>query len=563
MRKAMSGMSAAFVNSAATKKYRQYLSAMAAGAVLLVTACSETQQPYDVAEVPLTQISADLASGKTTSAALTKAYIDRIKKYDGVLHSVILIAPDAMDQAKASDDRRKAGKALGRMDGVPILLKDNIDAVGMPTTAGSYAFIDNYPVQDSEVARRLREAGAIILGKLNMDQFASWRGTKGTLNGTTVGGGPTNPYRPGFSTSGSSSGSAVAAAASFAAATVGSDTTGSIIGPASVQGLAGMRPTLALISRRGVLPVSMSQDTTGPMARSVADMAALLTVMAGTDPGDPATKEADAHKTDYLKGLDSNALKGARLGVVRGTSNDNESTAHVFEKALKVLADQGAVLVDVPVTFFEDLFPEQHTLIHWEFREDLEAYLKNAPSQVKVRTLADLIEFNKTDPRENAHAQELLEADLANKGRAEPAYATTLEYAQRRAGPEGLGAALTKYDVQAFVMVNSGPARQRGARRTGASSIYLNLPPKGQSKISPSGISALAGFPDVSVPIGLIDGLPIGMSLIGPKWSEQLLLSLAYAYEQVAKARVAPTAYLEAADSAEAAARQGKAPEQK
>jgi amidase len=301
------------------------------------------------------------------------------------------------------------------------------------------------------------------------------------------------------------------------------------------------------------------------MARSVADMAALLTVMAGTDPEDPATKEADTHKTDYLKGLDANALKGARLGVVRGTSNDNETTAPVFEKALKVLEDQGAVLVDVPATFFEDLFPEQHTLIHWEFGEDLEAYLKNTPPQVKVRTLAALVEFNKTDPREKLHAQELLEADLANKGRAEPEYAKMLEYAQRRAGPEGLGAALTKYNVNAFVMINSGPARQRGAgaRGTGASSIYLNLPPKGKSKLSPSGISALAGFPDVSVPIGLIDELPIGMSLIGPKWSEQHLLSLAYAYEQVAKARVPPTAYLNATDSAQASAQQGKTPAQK
>jgi amidase len=289
-------------------------------------------------------------------------------------------------------------------------------------------------------------------------------------------------------------------------------------------------------------------------------MAALLTVMAGTDPEDPATREADLHKTDYLKGLDANALKGARLGVVRGTGNDNETTAPVFERALKVLADQGAVLVDVPVTFFEDLYPEQHTLIHWTFREDLEAYLKNAPPQQKVRTLADLVEFNKTDPRENLHGQELLEADLGNKGRTEPGYARMLEYAQRRAGPEGLGAALTKYDVSAFVMINSGPARQtgtgqRGAAPGGAGSNYLNLPAKGKSKLSPSGISALAGFPDLSVPIGQIDGLPIGMSLIGPKWSEQHLLSLAYAYEQVAKPRVAPKGYLEPAQSS---AQQGK-----
>ena len=524
--------------------------ALSAAPVLLLAACSKPA-PYEIKEVPLTQVEADLASGKTTSAAVTAAYIDHIKKYDGALHSVILVAPDAMAQAKASDARRKAGKALSPMDGVPIMLKDNIDAVGMPTTAGSYAFADNMPVKDAEATRRLREAGAVILGKLNMSQFAGWRGTKGFLDGSTVGGQPTNPYRVGYTTAGSSSGSGVAAAASFAAATVGSDTTGSIIGPSSLQGLVGMRPTVALISRRGVLPISGTLDTTGPMARNVADMAALLTVMAGSDPGDPASQEADAHKTDYLKGLDPNALKGVRLGVVRGTGNDNERTAPAFEQALKLLTEQGAELVDVPVTSFEDLFPEQHTLIHWEFREDLEAYLKNAPPNVKVRTLADLVAFNKTDPRESKYAQELHELDLLNKGRAEPEYAQMHEYAVRRAGPESLTAAMTQYNVAALVMINGGPATPIANARTGNSGPYVNIPAKGTSKLSPSGIAALAGYPDLSVPIGMIDGLPIGMSLVGPKWSEQQLLSLAYAFERASPPRVPPTDYLKLPAKAE------------
>ena len=522
------------------------LTALSATALLLAS-CSKPA-PYEVSEVPLTQVEADLASGKTTSEAATTAYIERIKKYDGALHSVILVAPDAIAQAKASDARRKAGKPLSALDGVPIMFKDNIDATGMPTTAGSYAFTANVPVKDSEVVRRLREAGVVILGKLNMSQFAGWRGTKGFLDGSTVGGQPTNPYRVGYTTAGSSSGSGVAGAASFAAATVGSDTTGSIIGPSSLQGLVGMRPTVALISRRGVLPISSIMDTTGPMARNVTDMAALLTVMAGSDPGDPASAEADAHKTDYQKGLAANALKGVRLGVVRGTGNDNEKTAPVFEQALKTLTDQGAEIVDVPVSSFEDLFPEQHTLLHWTFREDLEAYLKNAPPAVKVRTLADLVAFNKADPHESKYEQELWEMDLLNKGRAEPDYPRMFEYAVRRAGPEGLTAAMMQYNVSALVMVNSGPATPIAAQRTGNSGPYVNIPPKGASKLSPSGIAALAGYPDLSVPIGAIDGLPIGMSLVGPKWSEQQLLSYAYAYEQVAKARVAPTDYLKAAE---------------
>ena len=528
---------------------RATLSAALIAALLAGAACSEpAPAPYEVQEVPLTQISADLASGKTTSVAVTQVYIDRIHQYDGALNSVILIAPDALEQARASDERRSEGNILGPMDGVPILLKDNIDALGMPTTGGSYAFIDNYPLRDSEVARRLREAGAVILGKVNLSQFAGWRGTKGALGGSTVGGRPTNPYRLGYSTSGSSSGSAVAAAASFAAATVGSDTTGSIIGPSSLQALVGLRPTLALISRRGVLPISTSQDTTGPMARNVADTAALLTVMAGTDPGDPLTEDADAHKTDYLQGLDPNALEGARLGVVRGTRSDDETSAPVFEQALKVLEAQGAVLVDVPVSLFEDLFPEQHTIIHYEFREDLEAYLKGAPPEVMVRTLADLVEFNRTDPRENSYAQELLEADLDNMGRADPAYATMLEYARRRAGPEGLGAAMNEYNVSALVMAGSGPAGPINSGGSGGTSRYLNMPAKGETKLSPSGISALAGYPDLSVPIGMIDGLPVGMNLVGPKWSEQYLLSVAYAYEQTAAARTPPEDYLKAVE---------------
>src|SRR4051812_46703477 len=300
------------------------LNRLLAGAVvataLTLSACSkqEPAKPYAVEDVPLAKISADLAAKRTTSVAVTQAYIDRIKTYDGNLHAIIAIAPDALQQAVASDKRRADGKALGPMDGVPVVLKDNIDAVGVPTTAGSYALAENLPLKDSEVVRRLRAGGAVILAKANMSQWAGRRTKTETFNGSTVGGTPHNPYDLARSPAGSSSGPAIAAAASLAAAGVGSDTTGSIIGPSSMNGIVGMRPTYALVSRRGIVPITEVQDAAGPMARTVEDAAMLLTALAGSDAGDPASKDADAHKTNYTKGLSTSALKGAKLGVMRG-----------------------------------------------------------------------------------------------------------------------------------------------------------------------------------------------------------------------------------------------------
>jgi amidase len=515
---------------------------LSAAAVLALSACSRKEvAPYAVEEVPLTQISADLASGKTTSVAATQAYIDRIKMYDGPLHAVILIAPDALEQAKASDARRKAGETRGPLDGVPILIKDNIDVVGMPTTAGSFALADNYPAQDSEVARRLRAVGVVFLGKTNLHQFAGYRAIR-TFAGSTVGGTPHNPYALDHSASGSSSGSGIAAATSMAAAAVGSDTTGSVISPAAFMDLVGMRPTLALISRRGIVPISASQDTAGPMARNVTDMAALLTVIAGTDPGDPASQDADAHKADYAKGLTPDALKGVRLGVVRNTGGYNEQTSPLFDAALAVMEKQGATMVDVPVQELEDLFPEQLALMKYEFKEDLEAYLAHAPQTVKVRTLADLIAFSKQDPRESMHDTELLEGALASGGRSAPDYAATLEHARTFAGPEGLGRAMTAHNVTALILVTATPADILVPDGEAPPS-YIAEKPKGATPIHGSGIAALAGYPDLTVPMGQVGGLPVGISFIGPAWSEQLLLAYGYAYEQASQARVPPTAY--------------------
>ncbi|MHB1204706.1 MAG: amidase family protein [Rhodospirillaceae bacterium] len=514
---------------------------LALASSLVLASCSKTEpaKPYAVEEVPLAQISADLAAGKTTSVAVTKAYIERIKMYDAPLHAVIAVAPDALDQAAAADKRRADKKALGPLDGVPIMLKDNIEAIGMPNTAGSYALAANMPAQDAEAARRLRAAGAVILGKLNMNQFAGLRTSMGLL-GSTVGGTPHNPYDLTRTPGGSSSGSAIASAASFAAATLGSDTTGSIISPSSLNGLVGMRPTVALISRRGIVPISLTQDSSGPMARTVTDAAMLLTVVAGSDPGDPASKDADAHKADYTKGLTTDALKGKKLGVLRGTGGYDEKTQPVFDAALEVLKAQGAELVDLPADTLEDLSQEDRVILTHEFKDDLNAYLAGTGPGQKVRTMTELVAFNKVDPHESTHSQDLMEASEATNGRKDEDYIKAFEYARRRAGPDGIEKGLA--GVSAIVVLTTGPAEVIVPEGAGGGHT-ISERPKGSRPASPSMNAAIAGYPDLTVPMGMVEGMPVGLSFIGPMWSEQSLLAYGYAYEQASHARAPPAAY--------------------
>jgi amidase len=516
-------------------------------AALVLASCSKSEQakPYAVEEVPLSQISADLESGKTTSVAVTNAYIARIKQFDAPLHAVILIAPNAAQQAAASDHRRKAGKPLSPLDGVPILLKDNIDVLGMPTTAGSYALAENVPSQDSEVARRLRAAGAVLLGKVNMNQFAGLRTSMGLL-GSTVGGMPHNPYDLTRTPGGSSSGSAISTAVSFAAASLGSDTTGSIISPSSLNGIVGMRPTLALISRRGIVPVSLTQDTSGPMTRTVRDAAMVLSVVAGSDPGDPASKDADAHKMDYSTALDAGALKGKKIGVLHGTSGDTDATKAAYTEALEVLRAQGAELVDLPADLLEDLSQEDRMILTTDFKEDLNAYLAATGPEQNVRSIDALMAFNRTDPRESSHSQDLIEAAAATRGRQDPQYVKTLAYAKQRAGAQGFDRAFSEFGVSAVVGLTSGPAGVIVPEGSPGGHT-ISEKPKGATPPSISMNAAIAGYPDITVPAGMVNDMPVGLSFVGPPWSEATLLAYAYAYEQASHKRVPPTAYKTAA----------------
>lgn len=507
---------------------------------LALTACSK-EKPYAVEEVSLAQLSADLAAKKTTSAAVTQAYIDRIKMYNAPLNAIIAVAPDAVAQAQASDKRRAEGKALGPLDGIPIILKDNIDATGMPTTAGSWALAENVRAEDAEVTKRLKNAGAVILAKANLSQWAGYR-TTDSFAGSTVGGTPHNPYDLTKSAAGSSSGSGIAMAVSFGAGTLGTDTSGSITGPTNVNGIAGLRPTRGLVSRRGIVPITELQDTAGPMARSVTDVAMMLTVLAGSDPGDARTKDADTHKIDYAKALDAGALKGARIGVLR--PQGDTKAGPVFDQALEVLKAQGAELVEMPVTL-ENLNEVGLAAEAFNFHRDIADYLKDSPPAVKVRSVEDLLAFNKSDERESKISAIYWEEAAASKGdMTSPQYTERMEYIQRRAGPEGYDALFAQYNIKAFVTPAgqpAGPIPADGTPRTGG---------RGEGPGSFTRNAAIGGYPIMTVPMGAVEGMPVGMSFVGPQWSEPTLLSFAYGYEKVGYKRVPPEAYKKAVTGA-------------
>ncbi|MCA0201996.1 MAG: amidase, partial [Proteobacteria bacterium] len=403
---------------------------------------------------------------------------------------------------------------------------------------------------DAEVTQRLRAAGAVILGKANLSQFAGWRPAETVLNSSTVGGECRNPFDLTRSPGGSSSGGGATTAASFAAANIGSDTTGSIIGPSSYNGIVGLRPTIALVSRTGVVPISATMDTTGPMTRNVRDAAMLLNVMAGTDAADPATAQADAHKTDYVAALSTDALKGKRLGVVRDFGGYNEATSPVFNTALDVLKAQGAELVEIPEGQFPDHRFEQLAIMSFDFREDFAAYMKDAPEAQKVRTVEELIAFNKADPRESAYDSGLIEYAASRvTGRADPEYVKMRELVTQRTAKDGFDKVFASFNVSAVVL----PTRDVADVMKPNGETQPNRIPKDNGKAPGSGssIAALAGYPNLSVPMGMVNGLPVGLSLIGPAWSEADLLAMGYAYEQAAKVRVAPVAYKAAVSSAE------------
>ncbi len=466
-----------------------------------------------------------------SSAERTAAYLKKIAAEDRTeapgkpaLNSVIAVSPVALDQARARDAERKAGKAVGPVHGWAVLLKDNIDSSELPTTAGSLALKDNMTGRDAPLVANLRKAGVVILGKTNLSEWANFRSTSSLSGWSAVGGLTRNARDRLRNACGSSSGSGAAIAAGFADAAVGTETNGSVICPAAVEGIVGFKPTVGMVSRTHVVPISASQDTAGPMTRTVADAAALLTAMAGSDPADPATAEADARKTDFFAALNKDALKGTRIGVARYAAGFHPETDAVFEKALQTLKAQGAILVDIKsFPRRSEISPLENKVLCVEFKAGLAAYLGSTdPARVKPRNLTDLIAFNKAHAKEEMplFAQELFEICDRAKGLDDPDYLKAKADAHRIAGPEGIDALLKQNDVVALVAPTMAPA-------------YL-IDPVLRGGYVGGGIGgppAVAGYPHLTVPMGEVKGLPVGLSIVGTAWDDARVLSLGYAFE--------------------------------
>jgi amidase len=479
---------------------------------------------------------AAMGAGEISSEALVRASLDRIAALNHAgphLNAVLTINPRALSQAQALDQERRESRVRGPLHGVPVLLKDNIQtADGLATTAGSLALRDNVATREAPVVRRLTEAGAVILGKTNLSEWANFRSTRSISGWSAVGGLVRNPHALDRSACGSSSGSGAAVAAGFAAVAVGTETDGSITCPAAVNGVVGFKPTLGLVSRSLIVPISPEQDTAGPMTRTVADAAAVLSVMAGSDPDDPATREADARKVDYLAALDAGALRGARIGVLRANAGRSPQTDTVFEQALAAMREAGAILVEVTMpaaAVLEALSANETVALRAEFKAALNTYLATTPAAVRARSLDDLIAFNTATPAETPlFGQEIFEASAKAPPLTDPAYRAARAAARRMAGPETLDRMLREAKVEALVGPSGAPAGVvdpvNGARGLGS---YSTLP-------------AVAGYPHLTLPMGEVLGLPVGLSVIGPAWSDARVLSLGHAFERTAGARRAP-----------------------
>jgi amidase len=465
-----------------------------------------------------------------SAEAATRAAIARIEAVDPQVHAVLALDPTALDQARAIDRRRKT---RGPLYGLAILIKDNIETAGpLPTTAGSMALLANVTQRDAPVVAQLRAADAVILGKANLSEWANMRAS-GSISGWSALGGQTrNPYALDRDPCGSSSGSAVAVAAGEVPAAIGTETDGSITCPASLNGVVGLKPTLGLVSRTHIVPISAEQDTAGPIAIDVATAARILGAIAGSDPADPATREADARRADYVAALRPDALKGARIGVLRFATGWSKGVDAVFEQALGVLRAQGATLVDVPEWKGRaEAGKAESAALRTEFKEDLNAYLATTPPAVKTRTLADLIAFNEAhrDRELGLFGQDIFVAAQASKGRADPAYRAARATARRLAGREGIEAMLASGRLDALVAPTAAPAWKIDAANGDQSAGH-----------GAGGLAAIMGTPHLTVPMGAVAGLPIGLSFLGPAWSEARLLGFGHAFEQAAHVTLRP-----------------------
>jgi len=518
------------------------LAALVVCAALAVPARPQAQRsPFDLDEATIADLQRRLSSGQDSARSLVDKYLARIGALDRegpALRSVLEINPDAGAIADQRDAERRAGRIRGPLHGIPVLLKDNIaTADRMATSAGSLALAGVPTPADAFLVARLREAGAVILGKTNLSEWANFRSTHSSSGWSGRGGQTRNPYALDRNPSGSSSGSAVAVAANLTAVAVGTETDGSIVSPSNVSGVVGIKPTLGLVSRTGIVPIAHSQDTAGPIARSVADAALLLGVMAGSDPADPATAPADRRgQRDYTRFLDPNGLKGARIGVVRNRLfGSSPATDRLAEAAVADMKALGAVIVDpVDIPTLGTFDDSELDVLLYEFKADLNRYLAALGPAAPVHSLKDVIAFDQAHAPEELplFGQELFVMAERKGPLTAMKYRRELAKNHRAARTLGIDAAMTKFHLDALIAPTGGPA-------------WLIDPVNGDggtaSNAAPSTVAAVAGYPHITVPMGQVRGLPVGISFVGRAWSEPTLLRLAYAYEQATRHRRPPT----------------------
>lgn len=491
---------------------------------------------FELDEITIPELQDGMKSGKFTARSLVEKYSARIREVDKngpAVNSIIEMNPDALSIADALDQERKAKGPRGPMHGIPVLIKDNIDTADqMMTTAGSLALLGSKPAQDSAVAQKLRSAGAVILAKTNLSEWANIRSGHSTSGWSGRGGLTKNPYALDRNPCGSSSGTGAGISANLCAVGIGTETDGSIVCPSSSNGLAGIKPTVGLVSRSGIIPISHTQDGAGPMCRTVRDAAILLGALTGVDPQDSATAaSAGKSYTDYTQFCDPNGLKGARIGVARKYFGFSDSVDALMQESLELMKKQGATLVDPADIETLGKFDDTELLVFmYELKADLNSYLARLGSKAPVRTLKDIIDFNERNrQKEMPYFGQDLFLKAQEKGPlTDKAYLDAMDKNRQLARTEGIDATMDKFHLDAIVAPTGGPAwitdLVNGDHVAGGS----------------SNAAAVAGYPNINVTAGFISGLPVGISFFGRAWSEPVLIRLAYAFEQSTKARQAP-----------------------
>jgi amidase len=499
---------------------------VAAATLTAPVAAADQGLGFDLESATIPDLQQRMDHGRLTSVALTGAYLNRIRALDGKIHSVLALNPRALQDAARSDVRRRTGHALGQLEGIPVLLKDNVDTTGMPTTAGSRALTGTRPAKDAHLVDQLEHAGAIILGKVNLSEWANFRSTHSTSGWSGVGGQTNNPYVLDRNPCGSSSGSGAAIAASLAQVAVGTETDGSIVCPSGANDLVGHKPTLGLVSRSGVVPISAEQDTAGPMARHVVDAAIMLSALQGRDASDPATAAIPPNQPrDYAKLLRPNALKGARIGIWRLAGADPD-VDRVVNDAVATLRAQGATTVDVDLPFQDDINNNEFPALETEFRRDLNAYLAKRPGGPD--TLAELITFNRNDPVElSKFGQEIFEQSEAAPRSDDPVYLQQRQTATS-AAKRSIDQTLAQFHLDAIMAPTNSPAWKTDYA---AGDAFV---------LGSSGPAAVAGYPNVQVPAGFAGPLPIGVSFMASRWQDATVLAFAAAFERAHPARRVP-----------------------